>query len=79
MIAQISKTYKFRVYPMAGGKEVRRLKAVAHAPCCGSDSRKWLAEVAEWRTECEADSDVLRLVSSNAGIQPSERSEDRLE
>ena len=52
---------------LAGGKEVRRLKAVAHAPCCGSDDSKWLTGIAEWRTECEADSDVLRLVSSNNG------------
>jgi len=50
---------------LARGKEVRRLKAVAHAPCFGSDDSKWLAGVSEWRTECEADSDVLRLVSSN--------------
>lgn len=54
---------------LAGGKEVRRLKAVAHAPCCGSDDSKWLAGVAEWRTECEADSDVMRMVSSNVEIE----------
>ena len=52
---------------LAGGKEVRRLKAVAHAPCCGSDDSKWLAGKAEWKKECEEDGCVMRLVSSNAG------------
>jgi len=46
---------------LAGGKEVRRLNGVAHAPC-GSDDSKWLAGIAEWRKECEADSDVVRLM-----------------
>ncbi len=46
------------------GKEVRRLKKVAHAPCCG-DYRKWRDGRQEWRNECEGDSDVIRLVSSN--------------
>lgn len=50
---------------LVGGKEVRRLKSVAHAPCCESGDARWLAGVAEWRAECEADSDVMRLVSSN--------------
>lgn len=50
---------------LAGGKEVRRLKEVAHAPC-GSDDSKWLAGKAAWRKECEGDSQVMRLVSSNA-------------
>ena len=48
-----------------GGKEIRRLKAVAHAPCCSSDDSKWLAGKNAWRKECEADSDVMRLVASN--------------
>lgn len=51
---------------LAGGKEARRLKAVAHAPCCGSDDSKWLAGKAEWKKEAEADGCVMRLVSSNA-------------
>jgi hypothetical protein len=53
---------------LVGGKEVRRLKAVAHAPCCDSDDSKWLAGIAEWKKECEADSCVMRLVSSNAEL-----------
>lgn len=51
---------------LAGGKELRRLRAVAHAPCCGSDDSKWLSGKEAWRKECEADSCVMRLVSSNA-------------
>jgi len=50
---------------LAGGKEVRRLKEVAHAPCCDSNSN-WIAGKEAWRAECEADSCVMRLVSSNA-------------
>jgi len=55
---------------LAGGKEVRRLKAVAHAPCCGSDDSKWMAGKEAWRKECEGDSDVMRLVSSNVQVHP---------
>lgn len=51
-----------------GGKEVRRLKEVAHAPCCGSGDSKWMAGKDAWRKEAEADSDVMRLVSSNAEV-----------
>lgn len=50
---------------LARGKEARRLKEVAHAPCCGSDDSKWLSGKDAWRKECEGDSDVMRLVSSN--------------
>lgn len=50
---------------LAGGKELRRLKEVAHAPCCGDDG-KWLAGKDVWRKECEGDSQVMRLVSSNS-------------
>jgi hypothetical protein len=53
---------------LAGGKELRRLKEVAHAPCCGSDDSKWLAGKEAWRAECEADSCVMRMVSSNDEI-----------
>jgi hypothetical protein len=47
---------------LAGGKEVRRLKAVAHAPCGDDGDAKWDAGVEAWRKECEADSDVVRLL-----------------
>ena len=53
---------------LAGGKEVRRLREVAHAPCCDSGDAKWVAGTEAWRKECEADSDVMRLVSSNAKL-----------
>lgn len=64
---------------LARGKELRRLKEVAHAPCCGSDDSKWLAGKEAWRNECEGDSQVMRLVSSNAtkltGAPHNERNE----
>ena len=49
----------------SGGKEVRRLKVDANACCSYSDGGKWLAGKEAWRKECEADSDVMRLVASN--------------
>lgn len=57
---------------LARGKELRSLKEVVHAPCCGSDDSKWLAGKAEWKKECEEDGCVMRLVSSNAGGKPHE-------
>lgn len=53
---------------MAKGKEVRRLRQVAHAPCCGNDS-KWLSGKEAWRKECESDSHVMRLVASNSQVR----------
>jgi len=57
---------------LAGGREVRRLKEAAHAPCCGNDS-KWIEGKAAWRKECENDSQVMRLVSSNRSYTPNDR------
>ena len=47
----------------ADGKEVRSLKEAAHAPCCGKGESKWIEGKTAWREECEADSDVMRLVT----------------
>lgn len=52
---------------MAEGKELRRLREVAHAPCCGDDS-KWQSGKDVWRKACESDSQVMRLVASNAQV-----------
>ena len=49
----------------SGGKEVRRLKSVAHAPCCGRGDANWIAGKEAWKKECEADPSVLRLVATN--------------
>lgn len=54
---------------LSEGKELRRLREVAHAPCCGSDDSKWQDGKARWRIECETDADVVRLVSSNDRVQ----------
>lgn len=55
---------------LAGGKELRRLKKVAHAPCCDSGDATWTDEKEAWRKECEGDSQVMRLVSSDAKANP---------
>jgi hypothetical protein len=46
---------------MANGKEIRRLKVTAHAPCCGN-SEKWVEGKAAWLKECRADQAVMRLL-----------------
>ena len=46
-----------------GGKEVRRLKNNAHAPCLSEDDSRWIDGKAAWRSECEADGDVMRLMA----------------
>lgn len=48
-----------------GDKEVRRLKAFAHAPCLDSGSVEWEKGKTKWREECEADPDVMRLLSGD--------------
>lgn len=48
----------------AGGKEVRRLKSVAHAPCCGRGAANWIAGKEAWKKECAADTSVLRLLAT---------------
>lgn len=48
---------------MLRGKELRRLREVAHAPCVAQDT--WAEGKALWRKECEADADVMRLVAGN--------------
>lgn len=48
----------------AGGQEVRRLKAVAHAPCCGRGDANWVAGKEAWKKECETDASVLRLLAT---------------
>ncbi len=49
------------------GKEVRRLKNHAHAPCVNKDDSRWIAGKADWRSECEADGDVMRLMAAMEG------------
>ena len=48
------------------GEEVRRLTQDAHAPCLNEDDTKWIAGKAAWRSECEADVDVMRLMEEQA-------------
>ena len=48
----------------AEGKEVRSLKEVAQAPCCDRGESQWIEGKAAWRKECEADSDVMRLIAA---------------
>ena len=45
-------------------REIRRLKEVAQAPCCGKGESQWIEGKAAWRKECEADSDVMRLIAA---------------
>ena len=51
------------------GKEVRRLKNHAHAPCLIEDDSGWIAGKADWRSECEADGDVMRLMAAMGGAE----------
>ena len=64
---EASSSYGMLCAPLLLSKnnEVRRLRCNAHSGSSKDSKDKWGEGKAAWLAECESDSDVMRLVSSN--------------